>query len=461
MSGHKVAQIRISQAEYARLREAEEAMRLNTLQHGRQNAAASGLSEAWGTIQREQVNRNHVFDQILSGMDVEIRSIEHQAGVALRGHVSEIESRFRENEKQFSSQLTSQVDQWLKAAEDRMNRHLSALEQYWQAENSRQIVEQSRRETDCIQAQKWLQASQEMLAQFEAIYPNLQRFESELSNLQVHLQQVSFLLQAERFDMAYLSAFQLFVNITQTRHRLENDLAVSKALHQQVWDEITQLLEQILSHPYICAMDLDGNLLEDEIDVDFWSGGQLSALVNQISDLAQSIQDRSYIPAEELRPLLEKKVKELESDYIDLVTRARLEALSSQLRFNIGQIALQALESQGFFVQNASYDMDDFRNSYRATTCNSSGNEVVITIDPSPSIEQGGQLSIDSLDASEITEHELLQRNREIFTAIREQGLEVSLISSERLPQGEGSTPVVPVGRTELKDSTFSKRSVR
>ncbi len=50
---------------------------------------------------------------------------------------------------------------------------------------------------------------------------------------------------------------------------------------------------------------------------------------------------------------------------------------------------------------------------------------MLVSIDPDPGLDEGGKINIQSLDADQITEHELRQRNFEIFNAILENGIEV------------------------------------
>ena len=113
----------------------------------------------------------------------------------------------------------------------------------------------------------------------------------------------------------------------------------------------------------------------------------------------------------------------------------RVAVLASQLRFNVAQIVVQSLEAQGFFLEQANYEKDDYRETFVARTCNYAGNEVVVSIDPDPGLDEGGKINIQSLDAGKITEHELHQRNFEIFNAILENGIEVGEIK-EGKPDG-------------------------
>ncbi len=71
------------------------------------------------------------------------------------------------------------------------------------------------------------------------------------------------------------------------------------------------------------------------------------------------------------------QIDEISSQLLDLVTEARVAVLASQLRFNVAQIVVQSLEAQGFFLEHANYEKDDYRETFVARTCNYAGNEVV------------------------------------------------------------------------------------
>ena len=122
---------------------------------------------------------------------------------------------------------------------------------------------------------------------------------------------------------------------------------------------------------------------------------------------------------------MKPEIDEYSNQLVDLITQARLVVLASQMRFNVAQIVVQALEEQGFFLEQAEYKKGDYRESFLAKTCNYSGNEVLVTIDPDPDLDEGGKLNIESLDADQITSYELHQRNNEIFYAIKENGINV------------------------------------
>jgi len=171
------------------------------------------------------------------------------------------------------------------------------------------------------------------------------------------------------------------------------------------------------------------------INVNYWTEGKYAEFITTTENMLNEIVRHEIMDLEKISEYRRIFV-ELNNQLIDLVTQARLVVLASQLRFNVAQIVVQALEQQGFFLEQANYEKDDFRESFIAKTRNLSGNEVQVSIEPDPGLDEGGKIHIHSLDADQITRHELIQRNSELFSAIRDNGLIIENIHEQNENSG-------------------------
>jgi hypothetical protein len=103
--------------------------------------------------------------------------------------------------------------------------------------------------------------------------------------------------------------------------------------------------------------------------------------------------------------------------------------LNSQLRINIADLVIEALQKQGYVLQQAEYAGSDQRMAYSAKVRNLEGNEIVIQVYPSDLVGKN-ELHLVSLDRENRTEHELRQRSLEVTRSLGQHGLQVDNLRS-------------------------------
>jgi hypothetical protein len=123
----------------------------------------------------------------------------------------------------------------------------------------------------------------------------------------------------------------------------------------------------------------------------------------------------------ELSEILEKAIPEAKQAVEDAVFHARLAILNSQLRINIADLVIEALQKQGYVLQQAEYAGSDQRMAYSAKVRNLEGNEIVIQVYPSDLVGKN-ELHLVSLDRENRTEHELRQRSLEVTRSLGQHG---------------------------------------
>ena len=113
-----------------------------------------------------------------------------------------------------------------------------------------------------------------------------------------------------------------------------------------------------------------------------------------------------------------------------LIVDARLAALNSQVRINIADLVVQALEQQGFVLQESKYNNNDQRKAFSARVQNLEGSEVIIQVMPVPGDAGRNELQLHSLDKDQRTEHELRKRSHEITRTLNDYGLVVGALTT-------------------------------
>jgi hypothetical protein len=185
----------------------------------------------------------------------------------------------------------------------------------------------------------------------------------------------------------------------------------------------------------VYAVDIDGNEIDCVIDVNFWTDGMLSQITLFLDKIREWLAtQREGISLEQLLNLRAEQLLKIENAIHDCRFQARLAVLSSQLRINIADVALTALEEQGFAIQKSGYDRHDKRASFTATTRHLDGSEVVIKVVPSGDDQMKNDLHVQSSDAEVRTQHELRLRMQTIQRILTGYGLELAPIQVEQVP---------------------------
>jgi hypothetical protein len=104
------------------------------------------------------------------------------------------------------------------------------------------------------------------------------------------------------------------------------------------------------------------------------------------------------------------------------------------VRINIADLVVQALEQQGFVLQESQYNNNDQRKAFSARVQNLEGSEVIIQVMPVPGDAGKNELQLHSLDKDMRTEHELRQRSLEISRTLNDYGLVVGAMTTADKP---------------------------
>jgi hypothetical protein len=195
-------------------------------------------------------------------------------------------------------------------------------------------------------------------------------------------------------------------------------------------DRVYALASQNLQIP---AIDLNGQELDIFIDVDYWSGGALSNIFHNLEEVrVDLIENWHDLDLNQLEALRTDRLVQIEEEIYDCRFQTRLRVLSSQVRINIADIALLALERQGFTLQTCGYDRHDQRCAFTASTRNLDGSEVVIQVTPSDLDLGKNDLHVHSKDAELRTLHELKLRSETLRQVLSNCGLEVGAMTIDK-----------------------------
>jgi len=243
-------------------------------------------------------------------------------------------------------------------------------------------------------------------------------------------------------EAALLGAQQAYSHFSELRLDLERLTSEWQVLYEMALQFAERLYRLITENSSCPALDSRGNELPIQIRLQDWAGNEYASLVQRIAGLFRRLQAGADGPGTpELQEFVARQGPALEKEFEALVYRGRLAVINSQLRINIADIAVHALEEQGFVMDKAGYARGDRQKPYLVSMHNIENSQVIIHVDPISDMESTNALVIESHDSLDRTEHELRQRSAEIYGALLPYGLRVGPIGVAAQPPGELPAP--------------------
>jgi hypothetical protein len=235
-------------------------------------------------------------------------------------------------------------------------------------------------------------------------------------------------LDAGMADAALSTAQQAYWNAVDLRSLVLRKEQEYLLLYQAALEVGQSLLAKCQGNrKYIIDLTEEGEEREEyELDVDHWSCGELQGLEGQVEALFTRLQRESEtLCIEEVRTILEQ-ITSLEDKVPQAVDHARQNLIASQIRVNLAEMALDALQPQGFDLVDASYEGNDERDAYVVKVRNIAGGEVVAVISPVEGEFGKNSIKIHSYDETFVDEATIQQRTQEIVSVLQEAGIQTS-----------------------------------
>ena len=251
---------------------------------------------------------------------------------------------------------------------------------------------------------------------------------------------------------------QAYFDLSDFRLELERLETEWRLWQQAVLDGIRHLYACLQNNISATAVDMAGKELEVTIDVNAWTGGGLDDISSGLNDLGELVQSGfPSVDTATLQHIARSVLPAYQQQIEQTVEAARLTALSSQVRINIADLVVQALEDQGYVLQDASYGEGNPTSEYRAALQSLDGCEVEILVSPVDNLPVNNELSIISHDREQKSEHELRQRAREVAKSLQHYGLNVGNFQVMELTQ-DYRLPSPAVGEEELAGQAFNQK---
>ncbi len=169
----------------------------------------------------------------------------------------------------------------------------------------------------------------------------------------------------------------------------------------------------------------DDTKQDKEIDIDFWSNGDLGKYTQTIQTILKELKDNETNPffgISQMDAILERIAKE-GPELADIIIRAGNNVAASEIRFDIAEIGANVLANQLFNDNSIKsvYEGSDQRAGYVLQMENENGTKATLIVSPSDDIKQTGafKLTINfENDDDNLEEEDIKQRSLEIENQI-------------------------------------------
>ena len=460
MSGYKRATVKISEEEYRRLHQADIERRFKT--HSKAQEKASKQVANLGHSLQEMEHRQRQLEHTLSNLDQEFEWI----GSEILETVLVQNARYHESIASVVEETISDTDASLALLSQRFTEEMQMerernqlkLQDVTQRLNAYDQREQSKAEA----ARQWLGQSAAFADFIQTHYDHERWVPGRLSQILSNLNFAQTNLAQGFYESSMQMSQQAFLQLSDLRLELEQRIVEGQAEYERARSALTEFVTELEMNSSVNAFGLEGDELPEQVDLAYWTNGRFQELLVKSRQLLEVlIHEQQSITVEELRQTYAKLIPVLREKFESLIYDARLGALNSQLRMNIAERALQALEIHGFRLNQSGYSNQDMRTAFTATLENADGSRVRIEVVPTqkPQQELTNELVMITNHPHLKTEHEARLQWQELCRSLNEFDLSVSR------PEIRDTPPVLATaepeeGATRLKEPLIqSQRS--
>lgn len=235
-------------------------------------------------------------------------------------------------------------------------------------------------------------------------------------------------LQANLPEVAIANAQQTYLALADLRMELEQKEQEVLLIYNAGLEEIKAAIAEAEAHR-TCQVELgeDQEIFAFDLDVDYWSNGKLSQYMQQLRQLEAQLTANHATLSKEQIEAIRQQINTTQLQLTEIVEQARLEVLGSQMRAEIADRVVEALNNLGYTIVNpendAIYEGNDQRQAYVVKVKNFAGDEVVAVINPEKEFGSNS-ISINAFSESLIDETATQQNAKAVFDALENAGVQ-------------------------------------
>jgi hypothetical protein len=454
MSGYKRATVTISEEEYRHLHQADIKRRFK--EHSK-TAKAFGQAADFSNTLQEMEHRQQQLEQTLNdiGQDFDWIGTEMMQDVLAQnarcyGSLATIIEETTTDANASFALLSQRIADEMQREREHYHHHLQSvvqrLDTYEQREYSRAEV-----------ARRWLKQSVALADLIQEQFEHERFLPGRVSMLLDTLNFAQNNLAQGFFEASLQASQQIFLQLSELRFELEQRTIEWQREYARAQSALTEFIAELEMNSKVNAFGLEGEELTEQVDLAYWSNGKYRELLDKCRQLLMILShERHSITTEELKQTYKELLPVILEKFEAVIYNARLNALNSQLRMNIAERALQALETQGFKLSGAGYANKDMRAAFTANLENPDGSRVMIEVLPAEKTKQEltNELVVITNHPYLKTEHEARLQWQELCRTLNEYDLHVSR------PEIHSAPPLIIADPVE-KPSAFNEPLIR
>ncbi|MER6425708.1 hypothetical protein [Streptomyces sp. NPDC001137] len=379
------------------------------------------LEQVFGVIE----DRQRSVEQVVEGLSEQTRRLETETQQRLRAQAR----RMAEDLRATAGELRKETREQLAEQEHRLQSEIAA-ERQQRREDIRRITTElgelvQDRERAAVVARQALSDARAMHGVIRDTLPHERYAPGRLAGLEVTLDRAQHNIAQGRFDAALATAQGAYQELSELHLDLEHRERERQALRVQARGQLllAHLLIEDSARQY--ARDEKGEVLEEfDLDVDYWTRGDLAALREETEALQRRVEDEQRPPApDELRDILEHRAPALRERLEQTVRQAGARQLASQQRVNLAEAVVRTLEGMtGYELDATTYAGDDQRDAFFARLMHGNRNAIVVEVAPAGADSGASVLRVLSYDHDTAARTELEERGVELTRALQEHG---------------------------------------
>ena len=455
MSGYKRATVKISEEEYRRLHQADIERRFKT--HTKTEKKTSGQVANLTDALKEMENRQLQFEQALSSLDQDFDWIGAEVMQDIMAQNARCYVSLATILEETTSDTSTSLVLLSQRFTDAMQRERQQYVHHLQALTQRLDTYEQREQSKAEAARRWLRQAV-VWADFIRERCDHERYlPGKLTRIFGSLHFAQDNLAQGFFESSMQTSQQAFVQLSELYFELEQCAVEWQTEYEQARSALDQFVAELEMNASVNAFGLEGEELTEQVDLAYWSNGKYRELVDKTRGLLAllSHEPRS-ISTEELRQTYTRLLPAIREKFESIIYEARLNALNSQLRMNIAERALQALETHGFRLNESGYTNKDMRAAFTANLENVDGSRVMIEVLPAQTTQQEltNELVVITNHPYLKTEHEARLQWQELCRTLNQYDLTVGRPEIR-------TTPPLPVADPVVKATPLNETLIR
>lgn len=165
------------------------------------------------------------------------------------------------------------------------------------------------------------------------------------------------------FQAGLANAQSLFLDAQQLRTELELKEAEWDAIYNETEVNLSTILKSCEQNKNIeFEFNTDNGIMTSEVDVDFWSNGDVSKLIAELEITKNDLLDNNENYTIEELASLNETIYEREEHLKCMINKARNAVFASQIRQNLANELAVKFKMKGWELVDCIYEKDDLRN---------------------------------------------------------------------------------------------------